>query len=138
MAAEPTHGNVVLIMLDDAGREAIGASGGTSIATPHIDALAAQGATFTNAFATPVCTPSRVQLLTGTYPFHNGIHKNLFKFPLDEQVKTTYDTFGRRHDPSGYRTTVAGKWQLCRFLITNAPNTPKNGVLNNHCYGHGG
>ena len=68
---EPARPNIVLIMADDIGYEALGANGGTSYATPNLDALAAGGMRFTQAHATPLCTPSRVQLMTGKYGFRN-------------------------------------------------------------------
>src|SRR5690606_10359213 len=65
--------NIVLIMSDDLGYEAIGAYGGTSYDTPRIDALAAGGMRFTNAYAQPLCTPTRLQLMTGEYNYRNWI-----------------------------------------------------------------
>ena len=57
--------NIVLIMSDDLGYEAIGANGGTSYATPILDSMASSGARFENAHVQPLCTPTRVQLMTG-------------------------------------------------------------------------
>lgn|SRR5262245_41028327 len=67
-AARP---NVILIMADDQGYETIGANGGTSYRTPNIDRLAMNGMRFGNAYAHPLCTPSRVALMTGQYNFRN-------------------------------------------------------------------
>ena len=63
-AAEPKP-NVILILADDLGYETIGANGGTSYRTPVLDRLAATGARFTQCYAQPLCTPTRVQLMTG-------------------------------------------------------------------------
>lgn len=63
--ADDVHLNIVLIMADDLGYECIAANGGRSYKTPHLDALAAAGVRFTHCYSTPLCTPSRVQLLTG-------------------------------------------------------------------------
>ena len=57
--------NVILILVDDLGSEAIGCYGGTSYETPRIDALAAGGMRFTHAYSQTLCTPSRVKLMTG-------------------------------------------------------------------------
>ena len=101
---EPVRPNIVLILADDAGIEAFGPYGGTSYRTPHIAALAARGRTFTHAFSQPLCTPSRVQLLTGR---HN--YRNYEAFGWLDPDETTFAQMLRT---AGYRTAVAGKWQL--------------------------
>ena len=64
--------NIILILLDDLGKEWIGCYGASDIDTPHIDALASQGMKFENAYSMPQCTPTRACLLTGQYPYRNG------------------------------------------------------------------
>ena len=63
--------NVILIMADDLGYETIGANGGTSYRTPTLDKLAATGMRFTHCYSQPLCTPTRVQLMTGLYNVRN-------------------------------------------------------------------
>lgn len=60
--------NVLFIMVDDLGKEWISCYGAEEIQTPNIDALAAGGMKFNNAYSMPQCTPSRTTLLTGKYP----------------------------------------------------------------------
>jgi arylsulfatase A len=96
--------NVILIMADDVGWEAFGCYGGEDYQTPHIDALAASGIQFRHAYSTPICTPTRVKLMTGKYGFRNYTH---FGY-LNPQERT----FGHRLQAAGYRTAIAGKWQL--------------------------
>ena len=96
--------NIILIMADDLGMEAIGAYGGESYKTPHLDQLAAEGMRFENCYSTPLCTPSRVQIMTGKYNFRNYIGFGL----LDKKEKT----FGHALQAAGYKTAIAGKWQL--------------------------
>ena len=60
-------------MSDDLGYEVIGCNGGTSYQTPVLDGMAAGGARFENAHVQPLCTPTRVQLMTGKYNFRNYI-----------------------------------------------------------------
>ena len=96
--------NVILIMADDLGYETLGANGGTSYRTPRLDALAESGMRFAHAHSTPLCTPSRVQLMTGKYNFRNYIGFGL----LDPEERT----FGHLFQEAGYRTAVVGKWQL--------------------------
>lgn len=71
--AAPPRPNLVLIMADDLGYETLGANGGTSYRTPTLDRLAATGVRFTRCFAQPLCTPTRVQLMTGLSNARNYI-----------------------------------------------------------------
>lgn len=96
--------NVILIMADDVSWEAFGCYGAEDYETPHIDALAASGVRFTNCYSTPICTPSRVKLMTGQYNFRNYTHFGYLN-PEDK-------TFGHLMQASGYTTAIAGKWQL--------------------------
>src|SRR5437762_8958904 len=68
-AAAADRPNVVLILIDDLGRNDLGCYGSTYYRTPHIDRLAAAGVRFTDAYAAcPVCSPTRASILTGKYP----------------------------------------------------------------------
>lgn len=96
--------NVLLILADDIGVECIGCYGGESYATPVIDALAAQGMLFEAAHAQPLCTPSRVELLTGRD--HARCYEAFSVLPRG--VPTLAQMLGG----AGYDTAVAGKWQL--------------------------
>ena len=96
--------NIVLVMSDDLGYEAIGANGGTSYATPVLDSMAGAGIRFENAHVQPLCTPTRVQLMTGKYNFRNYIGFGLI---APDEV-----TFGHLFSSAGYKTCIAGKWQL--------------------------
>jgi arylsulfatase A len=63
--------NVILIMADDLGYETIGAKGGTSYRTPSLDRLAATGVRLEHCYVQPLCTPTRVQLMTGAHDVRN-------------------------------------------------------------------
>jgi len=63
--------NIVLIMADDLGYEGISANGGTSYQTPVLDSLAKTGMRFEHCYSQPLCTPSRVQIMTGIYNVRN-------------------------------------------------------------------
>ncbi|MFQ5749062.1 MAG: sulfatase-like hydrolase/transferase [Planctomycetota bacterium] len=109
--------NLVLIVADDLGYEGLGSYGGVSYETPNLDALAAGGLRFDHCFATPLCTQSRVQLLTGRYPFRTGWNDFIEKRPwgqrfLDPAKERTFAHVLRDAD---YATAVAGKWQMCYF-----------------------
>ncbi|MFP6905234.1 MAG: sulfatase-like hydrolase/transferase, partial [Verrucomicrobiota bacterium] len=70
-SVEARKPNIVLIMADDIGIEGFGCYGGTSYQTPHIDHLAKTGLRFTHAYSQPLCTPTRVQFMTGKYNQRN-------------------------------------------------------------------
>ena len=96
--------NIVLIMADDFGYECVTANGGESYRTPHLDRLAATGMRFERCFVQPLCTPTRVQLMTGIYNVRNYIEFGL----LDPKATT----FGHLLKRAGYATGICGKWQL--------------------------
>ena len=105
-AAEADRPNVVLFMVDDFGYECITANGGESYQTPNIDRLAATGIRFENCHVQPLCTPTRVQLMTGQYNI-----RNYLKFGTLPRTRDNVWTSFKR---AGYRTAVCGKWQLGR------------------------
>ena len=96
--------NIVFIMADDLGYECINSYGGTSYSTPYLSELAQTGMQFDNCHSQPICTPSRVKLMTG-----RSNKKNHVKFGyLDPKEKTFSQLFKKR----GYATMIGGKWQL--------------------------
>ncbi len=96
--------NIILIMADDMGYECLSGNGSLSYSTPVLDDLASSGIRFTNCYAQPLCTPSRVKIMTGKYNYRNYEY---FGY-LDENELT----FGTLFKESGYATCIAGKWQL--------------------------
>ena len=96
--------NVVLIMADDVGYECFSSYGSRQYRTPRIDRLADGGVRFTNCYSTPLCTPTRVALMTG---MSNARNYADFGALLPDQY-TVADLFRN----AGYATAVAGKWQL--------------------------
>lgn len=99
-----TPPNIVMILADDLGYECINSYGGTSYNTPHLTQLAQTGMQFENCHSQPICTPSRVKLMTG-----RSNKKNHVKFGyLNPKEKTFSQLFREK----GYATMIAGKWQL--------------------------
>lgn len=105
--AQTSRANVLLILADDLGMECLGCYGGTSYKTPHLDRLAATGVRFTHAYAQPLCTPTRVQLMTGKYNFRNWRAFGI----MDPKERT----FAHMMKEAGYATCVSGKWQLYSY-----------------------
>lgn len=112
--------NVILILADDLGYETIGANGGTSYPTPVLDRLAAGGARFTDCFAQPLCTPTRVQLMTGLSNVRNYLNFG--------NMDPKSVTFANHFQKAGYATCIAGKWQLGHAL-----DLPAKFGFDEHC-----
>jgi len=96
--------NVILIMADDIGYEALGINGANDIKTPVLDSLARNGINFKNAYSQPLCTPSRVKIMTGKPNYEN--------YEYFTYLNPKEKTFGNLFQDNGYKTLVAGKWQL--------------------------
>jgi arylsulfatase A len=93
-------------MADDLGYETVGANGGQSYATPNLDRLAATGMRFEHCHVQPLCTPTRVQLMTGMY--------NVRNYTQFGAIDPSATTFAQLLKGAGYATGIAGKWQLGR------------------------
>ena len=133
-AAEPpaTGPNVVLFLVDDMGWTDCGAYGSRYYRTPHIDAFAGQSMRFTDAYAMPLCSPTRASILSGQYSARHGItsavgHIPPVKAALQRQappnepllmpvsgsyLDPAHDTLAEALRDAGYRTAHIGKWHL--------------------------
>ncbi len=109
--------NIVLILADDLGYETLGCYGSTTYRTPHLDRLAAGGMRFNHAYAMPLCTPTRIQLMTGHYAYRNWLGFGL----LDPRERT----FGHHLKDAGYKTLMAGKWQFTSYDPPDYPGAEK-------------
>jgi len=112
--------NILFVLVDDLGKEWISSYGAEDIVTPNIDALATSGMQFNNVYSMPQCTPTRVSLLTGQYPFRHG-WVNHWDVPrwgggahFDENLNPSLVKELQR---AGYKTCVAGKWQIDDFRV---------------------
>ncbi|TDD72963.1 DUF4976 domain-containing protein [Jiangella aurantiaca] len=100
----PAPPNILFITTDMQRYDTLGCNGNTHIATPHLDALAASGVRFTNAFVNnPVCMPSRASLFTGKVPSAHGVRWNAGGLAAHETTIT------RRLRDAGYQTAAIGK-----------------------------
>lgn len=118
--------NIILIMADDIGYEACNSNGGVDYKTPVLDKMAENGVRFTNCFSQPLCTPSRVKIMTGRYNSDNYV--DFGYLPLEEV------TFGNILKNGGYKTMIAGKWQLNgKGIGANDPTTPVHFGFDEYC-----
>jgi len=116
---EATNPNIVLILVDDSGLMDFGSFGGEA-STPHIDQLAQQGMMFTNFHTSPVCSPSRAMLVTGTDSHLTGVANLPEMLPSGYENEPGYggvlnnrvQTVATRLKEIGYNTYVTGKWHL--------------------------
>jgi len=113
--------NILFILIDDMGWRDLACTGSDFYETPRLDALAAQGMMFTNAYAScPVCSPTRASVLTGKYPATVGITQFIGGFSsgqlcdvpyFRELPETEYSLASALRD-QGYQTWHVGKWHL--------------------------
>ncbi len=106
-AEKPLKPNFVIIITDDQGWGDISLHGNTNLNTPNIDALAQNGAQFTNFYVQPVCSPTRADLLTGRYHTRMGVHDTS---EGGERMNLDETTFADIFKEAGYATAAFGKW----------------------------
>jgi arylsulfatase A-like enzyme len=113
---EPQKPSIVFIIADDMGYADISCNGRPDFTTPNIDRIAAQGARFTQAYAnSPVCTASRVAVITGRYQVRLPVG---LEEPISVRTKPgiglppEHPTLPSLLKKIGYGTTLVGKWHL--------------------------
>lgn len=121
-SSDTARPNILILLTDDLGYGDISVYGHPTIRTPNIDGLAKQGIRFTSFMTSPVCVPSRVQLMTGRYPprvdLSGGTGADGTGGLQDNEV-----TLAEGLHRAGYVTGMAGKWHLGykeeKYLPTN-------------------
>ncbi len=99
--------NIVFILSDDHRFDCLGAAGHPFLETPHLNAMAADGAMLTHAYVTTsLCSPSRASILTGQYAHNHRVVDNYH--PVDPMLVF----FPQHLQQAGYETAFIGKWHM--------------------------
>ncbi|HOQ32204.1 MAG TPA: sulfatase-like hydrolase/transferase [Candidatus Hydrogenedens sp.] len=110
--------NFIVVLANDIGAKELSCYGNKEIHTPNLDRMAQEGVKFETCYATPICHPTRVMLLTGQYGCHNGVYNfaNRRGGPKPksdiEDIAKSHRTFINLLKEAGYATAMSGKWQL--------------------------
>lgn len=105
-ASKTDKPNIIFILADDLGLGDVGYTGG-SYKTPRLDAMAKSGTIFSHCYSTPLCGPSRCEIMTGRYPFRTGMISN---DSADALLPKTEIMMPKVLKPAGYVTAQVGKW----------------------------
>lgn len=138
-AAKSTPPNIVIILADDMGYGDVHAFNPESkIPTPHLDRLAADGATFTDAHSgSAVCTPTRYGVVTGRYCWRTRLKRGVLNGYSKHLIDPARETIASMLKQRGYHTACIGKWHLGMDLPMAGKNevdyagTIKNGPTAN-------
>lgn len=117
--AEGSKPNIIFIFGDDWGYGDLGIHGSTFCQTPNLDRMAREGVDFTNfSVNSPVCSPSRVAVMTGQFPARYGIHQHFqsvkahIKRDMPDWLDPQAPMLPRMLQEAGYTTGHFGKWHL--------------------------
>lgn len=134
-----TQPNVLFILIDDFGWKDVGYNGSTFYETPQMDALAKQWMRFDYCYTpSPMCSPTRVSILTGKNPARHGVTQWLSgrdtffgregekprvycPGPQSSGIQDSETTLGEAFQEADYETAFYGKWHMGKFKATGGP-----------------
>ena len=124
--------NIIFIFADDWGYGDVGIHGSTFCETPNLDQMAQEGMDFANfTVNSPVCTPSRVAVMTGQFPARHSIHQHFqgIKAHIKRNMPDWHDaaapSLPRMLKEAGYTTGHFGKWHL--GSVSDSPSEDQYG-----------
>ena len=129
IAEEKSQPNIIFIFADDWGYADLGIHGSTFCKTPNLDKMAAEGIDFQNfSVVNPVCSPSRVAVMTGQYPARQSVHGHFAS--VESHIKRNMPDWLNPQAPllpkmlkeAGYSTAHFGKWHLSNTHVEDAPS----------------
>ncbi|MBI5094831.1 MAG: sulfatase [Candidatus Hydrogenedentes bacterium] len=107
--------NLLFVFPDEFRRQAIGCTGADPVITPNLDRFATESLLLTNTYSNrPVCSPFRASMLTGRYPFSNGVVTNCYSgsAPYHIQLRESERCISDVLHDRGYHCGYIGKWHL--------------------------
>ena len=123
-AAAASRPNLIVVMSDDCSAREFGCYGHPEHRTPNIDRMARGGVMFSTCWCTPICSPTRAQMMTGRYGFRTRWYHNDLK-DAATPLSDGHVIFSQMLKQQGYATAVCGKWQL--------PGTYEEYGFDEHC-----
>jgi arylsulfatase A-like enzyme len=124
--------NVIFILTDDQGSIDVNSYGAKDLVTPNMNYIIENGVSFTQFYASPVCSPSRAALLTGKTPQRAGLSGNAVpNSKVKKGLPGKEYTMAEMFKDAGYATAHIGKWHL-----GDAPEMTPNAQGFDHSFGH--
>jgi len=112
----PERPNILVILTDQQGLDALSAHGCPDVRTPNLDRLVRRGTSFLESYTTnPLCSPARSSLLTGRMPSETGVIRN------NRPIRAGIPNLGQWLRRAGYRTVYSGKWHLPEGFTDEVP-----------------
>lgn len=124
--------NVIVMVADDLGWADVGFHGNTEIDTPSLDRLAAEGMELNRFYTTPICTPTRSELMTGRDAMRMGVAYAVIQAWDNHGVSPEEHFMPETFLAAGYQTAMMGKWHMGHSQPGHHPNN--RGF--EHFYGH--
>ena len=128
------HPNIIIILTDDQGWGDLSLNGNKDLHTPNIDKIAHNGVRFDRFFVSPVCSPTRAEILTGRHHTRTGVYDVSLG---GERINVDEETLGDLFKAAGYRTAAYGKWHN-GMQAPYHPNTRGFDQFYGFCSGHWG
>ena len=126
--------NIIIFLTDDQGWGDLSINGNKDIYTPNIDQMALNGVKFNRFFVSPVCSPTRAEILTGRHHVRTGVYDVSLG---GERINIDEETIADVFKSSGYKTAAYGKWHN-GMQAPYHPNTRGFEDFYGFCSGHWG